>query len=179
MTTNAASTHLQQSSERCGWRWHNVEVECGGRHENLLTIVMHVPRPKEKSLFKSPSTNRLRESHPSRPMSYLKRQPTYAEAMLGGELYEVKMKVLLPENIMSAVRRDGPAVTYTLAPETRHCATPWLKKLAIQELFKGMEVTNTQLPAYAEAASWADGWKTIWGTVRARLSSVRILQPTS
>jgi len=72
---------------------------------------------------------------------------TYAEAMLGRELYEVKIKVLPPqENIMSAVKRDGPATDlYTWHQRLGHLGDTMLKKLANSGVVKGMEVMNTQL----------------------------------
>jgi len=80
-------------------------------------------RPKEKLSLKY-GTKRLRESHPSRSCPHLKNNQTYVEAMLV-ELYEVKMKVLPPqENIMSAVKEDGPATDLYTCTEIRTLETP-------------------------------------------------------
>ena len=40
----------------------------------------------------------------------MKNMEMYTKAVLGGELYKVKMKIVPPEqNILSAIKRDSPA----------------------------------------------------------------------
>src|SRR5882724_7141184 len=76
-----------------------------------------------------------------------KGKQTYTEAMLGGELYELKMKVVqTQENILSAVKRDTPATDlYTWHRRLGHLGDTKLKKLVGSKHVKGMEVTNIQL----------------------------------
>ena len=61
---------------------------------------------------------------------------TYAKALLGGELYEVKMKVILPqENVLDAVKRDNLATDlYIWHQRLGHLGDTMLKKLVDQTL---------------------------------------------
>jgi len=67
--------------------------------------------------------------------------------MLGGELYELKMKVVQTrENILSAVKRDTTATDlYTWHRRLGHLGDTELKKLVGSKHVKGMEITNIQL----------------------------------
>ena len=90
----------------------NIKVEYGGKTTRIwLTNVMHVPEAKGKILLLKVLAQKGFESLILADRVRISRDnQTYGEAMLGGELYKVKMKVLPPqENIMSAVKRDGLA----------------------------------------------------------------------
>ena len=127
----------------------NVEVEYGGKTTRIrLTNVMHVPEAEGKTLSLKVLAQKGFESLILADRVRISRNnQTYVEAMLGGELYEVKMKVLPPqENIMSAVKRDGPATDlYTWHQRLGHLGDTMLTKLAYSGIVKGMEVTNSQL----------------------------------
>jgi len=127
----------------------NVEVEYGGKTTRIrLTNVMHVPEAEGKILSLKVLAQKGFESLILADRVRISRHnQTYVEAMLGGELYEVKMKVLPPqENIMSAVKRDGPATDlYTWHRRLGHLGDTMLTKLAYSGVVKGMEVTNSQL----------------------------------
>ena len=90
----------------------DVKVECGGKITKIrLANVMHVPGAEGKILSLKMLAQKGFKSHISVDHIHIsKDNQTYAEAILGGELYEVKMKVLQPqENILSVVKRDAPA----------------------------------------------------------------------
>src|SRR5882724_4463946 len=127
----------------------NVEVECGGKTTRIwLTNVMDVPEAEGKILSLKVLVQKGFKSLILADCVRISRDnQTYVEAMLGGELYEVKMKVLpLQENIMSAVKRDSPATDlYTWHQRLGHLGHTMLKKLADSGAVRGMEITNTQL----------------------------------
>jgi len=71
---------------------------------------MHVPGVEGKILSLKVLAQRGFESHIlADHIHIMKSGKTYTEALLGGELYEVKMKViLLQENILTTVKKDDP-----------------------------------------------------------------------
>ena len=109
---------------------------------------MHVPAAEGKILSLKVLAQKGFKSHISVDHIHIsKDNQTYAEAILGGELYEVKMKVLQPqENILSVVKWDAPATDlYTWHQRLGHLGDTTLKKLVGSNSVKGMEVTNTQV----------------------------------
>jgi len=76
----------------------------------------------------------------------------YAEASLGRDLYEVKMKIIpTQESVMAAVKRDTDAADLsTWHRRLCHLGDMTLKKLVTSGIVKGMEVTNTQLTEISE-----------------------------
>jgi len=79
---------------------------------------------------------------------------TYAEASLGGELYEIKMNIIpSQESIMAAVKRDSLSTDLcTWHRRLGHLSNSMLKKLVNSNVVKGMEVTNTHLNAVKTAS---------------------------
>src|SRR5882724_6822585 len=127
----------------------DVEVKYGGKITKIrLTNVMHVPAAEGKILSLKVLAQRGFESHIlADRIRISKGKQTYAEAMLGGELYELKMKVVQTrENILSAVKRDTTATDlYTWHRRLGHLGDTELKKLVGSKHVKGMEITNIQL----------------------------------
>jgi len=85
-----------------------VNVECQGNITKIrLTNVMHVPGAKGKILSLKVLAQKGFKSHILMDRICIsKNNKTYAEALLGGELYEVKMKVIpLLENILASQER--------------------------------------------------------------------------
>ena len=82
----------------------------------------------------------------------MKNMEMYTEAVLGGELYEVKMKIVPPEqNILSAVKRDSPATDLpTWHRRLGHLGDSLLKKLVGSKIVKDLEVMNSQLNGICE-----------------------------
>jgi len=76
-----------------------------------------------------------------------KNDKTYADALLGGELYKVKMTVIPPlENVLAAVKRDSSATDLrTWHQRLGHLGDTMLKALVGSSSVKDMEITNTQL----------------------------------
>jgi len=72
---------------------------------------------------------------------------TYAEALLGKELYEVKMKVVpSQENALAAVKRDcATAYLYMWHQRLGHLGNLMLKRLVRSTSVKGMDVMNSHL----------------------------------
>jgi len=77
----------------------------------------------------------------------LKANEVYAQASLGRDLYEVKMKIIrTQESVMAAVKRDTDAADLsTWHRRLCHLGDMTLKKLVTSMIVKGMEVTNMQL----------------------------------
>ena len=127
----------------------DYEVEYGGKIMKIrLTNVMHVPEAEGKILSLKVLAQKGFESHIlADRICISKDKQTYAKAILGGELYEFKMKVIqTQENILSAVKRDTPATDlYTWHRRLGHLGDTKLKKLVGSKHVKGMEVTNIQL----------------------------------
>src|SRR5882724_6958830 len=109
---------------------------------------MHVPSAEGKILSLMVLAQKGFESHIlADRIRISKDKQTYAEAILGRELYEFKMKVVqTQENILSAVKWDTPATDlYTWHRRLGHIGDTTLKKLVGSNHIKGMEVTNNQL----------------------------------
>jgi len=77
----------------------------------------------------------------------MKVNEVYAEASLGGDIYEVKMKIVpIQESFMATVTRDTDAANLsTWHRRLCHLGNMTLKKLVTSGIVKGMEVTNMQL----------------------------------
>ena len=82
----------------------------------------------------------------------MKNAETYTEASLGGELYEVKLKIVpSQQNILLAVKRDSPAVDLpTWHRRLGHLGDSLLKKLIGSKIVMGLDVTSTQLDGICE-----------------------------
>ena len=109
---------------------------------------MHIPKAKGKILSLNVLAQKGFESHILADcICITKNDKTYAEAVLGGELYEVKMKVVpSQESILAAVKRNKTATDLqTLHWRMGHLGNCMLKKLVRTSSVKGMEFTNTHL----------------------------------
>ena len=109
---------------------------------------MHVPKAEGKILSLKVLAQKGFESRILLDrIQITKDDKTYTEALLGGELYEVKMRVIPPqENILSAVKRDNPAADlHTWHRRLGHLGDSILKGLVGSSSVKGMDVTSTQL----------------------------------
>src|SRR5882724_4152230 len=109
---------------------------------------MHVPGAEGRILSLKVLAQKGFESQISADHIHIsKDNETYAKAILGGELYAVKMKIIQPqENILSVVKWDAPATNlYTWHQRLGHLGDTALKKLVGSNSVKGMQVTNTQL----------------------------------
>jgi len=82
----------------------------------------------------------------------MKANEVYAEALLGGDLYEVNMKVIpAEESIMAAVKRDATTADLpTWHRRLGHLGDTALRKLITSGTVKGMEVTDTCLNGICE-----------------------------
>ena len=109
---------------------------------------MHIPNAEGKILSLKVLAQKGFKSHIlSDQIQITKDNKTYTKALLGGELYEAKMRVIPPqENILSAVKRDTPAAyLHTWHRRLGHLGDSILKGLVGSSSIKGMDVTNTQL----------------------------------
>ena len=127
----------------------DVAVECGGKTTKIqLTNVMHVPGAEGKILSLKVLAQRGFESHMlADHIHILRNNKTHAEALLGGEIYKVNMKVIPSQvNVLATVKRDDTATDlYTWHQRLGHLGDTTLKKLVRSDTVKGMEVTSTQL----------------------------------
>ena len=75
----------------------------------------------------------------------MKNAETYTEASLGGELYKVKLKIVpSQQNILSAVKRDSPAVDLpTWHRRLGHLGDSLLKKLVGSKIIMGLNKTSS------------------------------------
>ena len=105
---------------------------------------MHVPGAKGKILSLKVLAQKGFESHILADCIHIsKHNKTYAEALLGRELCEVKMKVILPQENVPAVKRDNQATDlYTWHWRLGHLGDTILKKLVGSNAVKGMEVLH-------------------------------------
>src|SRR5882724_9276553 len=109
---------------------------------------MHIPNAEGKILSLKVLAQKGFKSHIlSDQIQITKDNKTYTKALLGGELYEAKMRVIPPqENILSAVKRDTPAADlHTWHWRPGHLGDSILKGLVGSSSVKGMDVTSTQL----------------------------------
>ena len=112
---------------------------------------MHVPKAKGRILSLKVLAQKGFESHILWDrIQITKDNKTYTEALLVGELYEAKMRVIPPqENILSAVKRDTPAADlHTWHRRLGHLGDSILKGLVGSSSMKGMSrVRNSQASA--------------------------------
>jgi len=93
---------------------------------------MHIPKAKGKILSLKVLSQKGFKSHIlADHICISKNDKTYAKAMLGGELYKVKMKVVpSQESILATVKRDNTANDqYTWHWRLGHVGNSMLKKL--------------------------------------------------
>ena len=89
-----------------------ADVEYRGRHTRIqLTRVMHLPGADGKILSLKVLDQKGFESRIiGGCVQIMRNGMIYVEVLLGGELYEAKMKIIPPqESIMAEVKRDTPA----------------------------------------------------------------------
>jgi len=127
----------------------DADVVFGGKTTRIrLTQVMHVPEAEGKILSLKVLAQRGFESHIlADHIRITKDKKTYAEALLGGKLYKVKMKVIpSQESVPAAVKRDNAAADlYTWHRRLGHLGDSMLKRLVGSGSVKGMDVTSTHL----------------------------------
>ena len=90
----------------------DVDIECGSKTTRIhLSQVMHVPEAEGNILSLKILAQKGFQSHVlADQIRISKDNITYAEALLGKELYEVKMKVVHPqESVLATVKRDCAA----------------------------------------------------------------------
>src|SRR5882724_2851551 len=90
----------------------DVNIECGSKTTRIrLSQVMHVPEAQGNILSLKILAQKGFQSHVlADRIRISKANITYAKALLGKELYEVKMKVIPPqESVLAAVKRDCAA----------------------------------------------------------------------
>ena len=113
MTKNAISKHLEKKSVKgIGEGDIDVDIKCGGKTMRIcLSQVMHIPEAEGKILSLKILAQKGFQSHILADHIHIsKDNTTYAEALLGKELYEVEMKVILSqESVLAAVKRDCAA----------------------------------------------------------------------
>ena len=102
---------------------------------------MHVPGADGKILSLKVLAQKGFESHILvNCICIAKDGKTYAEAYLGGELYELKMNIpASKESILAAVNRDSPTMDLsTWHWRLGHLSDSMLKKLVSSKIVKGM-----------------------------------------
>jgi len=150
MTTNAAQRICNNLVKGADEGDINVEVECGGRPRRIwLTNVMHVPEAKGKILsFKSPSTNRLRESHLADHVRTQETTRLMLRPCLGGNLWSQDESLTSAEKHHVCSQERWSAADYT--PGTgdwtfvRHHAK---ETSQFQELSRAWKSRTLTLPA--------------------------------
>ncbi len=113
-----------------------------------LTQVMHVPNAGGKILSLKVLAQKGFESHiVGNHIQIVKDAKIHTEAVLGGELYEVKMSIVPPQDsILAAVKRDSAAADLsTWHRRLGHLGDTMLKKLVESQVVKGMDITDTHL----------------------------------
>jgi len=84
----------------------------------------------------------------------MKSDKTYTEAKLGGELYEVSMKIVPAQDqahVFAAIKRDLPAADLsTWHRRLGHLGDTMLKNLVNSSAVKGMDITNSHLEGICE-----------------------------
>ena len=87
-----------------------------------------------------------------RPSSHHEKCRDLHQSILGGELYEVKLKIIpSQQNILSAVKRDSPAVDLpTWHRQLGHLGDSLLKKLIGSKIVMELDVMSTQLDGICE-----------------------------
>ncbi len=131
-----------------------ADVEFQGDTTRIrLTKVMHVPSADGKILSLKALDQKGFESHIiGGRVRIMKDSKIYTEASLGGELYEVNLKIISSkENVLTTVKRDPSATDLsTWHRRLGHLGDSILKKLVNSNVVKGMDVTNTQLGGICE-----------------------------
>jgi len=109
---------------------------------------MHIPEAEGKILSLKILAQKGFQSHIlADRIRISKGNTTYAEALLGKELYKVEMKVVQSqESVLAAVKRDcATADLYTWHWRLGHLGDSMLKRLVRSTSFKGMDVTKSHL----------------------------------
>ena len=131
-----------------------VETKYQGRVTRIqLTKVMHVPGAEGKILSLKVLDQKGYESRIVNGHIYImKGAHTYAQATLGGELYEIDLRAIpSQESILAAVKRDPSATDLpTWHRRLGHLGDTIVKKLNTSGVVKGMVVTNLELKGFCE-----------------------------
>ena len=131
-----------------------ADIEFQGKVTRIrLTQVMHVPGADGKILSLKVLDQKGFECRIyGGRVCIMKNAETYIELSLGGELYEVKLKIIpSQQNILSAVKGDSPAVNLpTWHRRLGHLGDSLLKKLVGSEIVMGLDVTSAQLDGICE-----------------------------
>jgi len=105
----------------------DVNIKCGGKTTRIrLSQVMHIPEAEGKILSLKILAQKGFQSHIlADRIRISKGNTTYAEALLGKELYKVEMKVVQSqESVLAAVKRDcATADLYTWHWRLGHLVT--------------------------------------------------------
>jgi len=118
-----------------------------------LTRVMHVPRANGKILSLKVLDQKGFESRiMGGCVKIMKDNIIYAEALLGGELYEVMLNIIpSKENVMTAVKRDDSSTDLsTWHRWLGHIGETMLKRMVNSQVVKGMTVTDMTLSGIRE-----------------------------
>ena len=132
-----------------------ADIEFQGKVTRIcLTHVMHVPKAEGKILSLKLLDQKGFVCHISGGcVRIMKNAEIYMEAKLGGDLYEVKMKIIPPHevHVLSAVKRDSSTTDLsTWHRRLGHLGDSMLKKLVGFSTVKGMDITSTQLNGICE-----------------------------
>ncbi len=132
-----------------------ADVEYQGSVTRIcLTKVMHVPGADGKILSLQVLDEKGFQSHIEGGKVHITRQGrTYTEATLGGELYEVKMKIIpsSEETVLAAIKRDASATNLsTWHRRLGHLGDTILQKLVGSNIVKGMVITDNNLSGICE-----------------------------
>src|SRR5882724_660229 len=124
-----------------------------------LTQVMHIPGAQGKILFLKLLDQKGFECRISDScIQIMKNEKTYTEVKLGGELYEVSMKIVPAQDqvqVFTAVKRDMSATDlHTWHRRLGHLGDTMLKSLVNSSTIKGMDITNSHLKESAKTVSW-------------------------
>ena len=132
-----------------------ADVEYQGSVTRIcLTKVMHVPGADGKILSLRVLDEKGFQSHIEGGKVHITRQGrTYTKATLGGELYEVKMKIIpsSEETVLAAVKRDASATNLsTWHRHLGHLGNTILQKLVGSNIVKGMVIMDNNLSGICE-----------------------------
>ena len=131
-----------------------ADLEHKGKTTRIqLTRVMHVPAAESKILSLRVLDQKGFESRIiGGRVRILRNEEILTEASVGGDLYEVKMKIIPPrDNIMAAVKRDASVTDLaTWHRRLGHLGDSMLKKLVNSGIVKGMDVSNSDLHGICE-----------------------------
>jgi len=133
-----------------------ADIEFQGKITHIcLTQVMHIPGAQGKILFlKLLDQKGFKCQISGGRIQIMKNEKTYTEVKLGGELYEVSMKIVHPQDqaqVLAAVKRDMSATDlHTWHRRLGHLGNTMLKSLVNSSAVKGMDIMNSHLEGICE-----------------------------